>query len=91
MKSSRERELEIENHDLKEQLKNYIPRRRVRRVFKQLKKILEQDIENKNTEYVQTLKDFISIIEKEGSAVAGPEVKDAIEHIIGSYENTNEE
>lgn len=32
-----------ENHDLKEKLQNYIPRRRVRRVFKMLKKILEQD------------------------------------------------
>ena len=30
--------LRIENHDLKEQIQNYIPRRRVRRVFKQFKK-----------------------------------------------------
>ena len=36
-------ELRKENHNLKEQLENFIPRRRVRRVFKQLKKILEQD------------------------------------------------
>lgn len=35
--------LKNENHNLKEQIENYIPRRRVRRVFKQLKKILEQD------------------------------------------------
>ena len=35
--------LKQENHDLKEKLQNYIPRRRVRRAFKLLKEILEQD------------------------------------------------
>lgn len=35
--------LKNENHILKERLKNYIPRRRVRRVYKQLYKILTQD------------------------------------------------
>lgn len=35
--------LKNEVHALNERLENYIPRRRVRRVFKQLKKILEQD------------------------------------------------
>lgn len=34
------KKLRAENHDLKEQIQNYIPRRRVRRVYKQLKKIL---------------------------------------------------
>ena len=33
------KKLRAENHDLKEQIQNYIPRRRVRRVYKQLKKI----------------------------------------------------
>ena len=32
--------LEEENHNLKEQLENYIPRRRVRRVYKMLGNIL---------------------------------------------------
>ena len=32
------KKLRAENHDLKEQIQNYIPRRRVRRVYKQLKK-----------------------------------------------------
>lgn len=35
--------LRSENHILKERLDNYIPRRRVRRVYKQLNKILTQD------------------------------------------------
>lgn len=35
--------LRNENHILKERLENYIPRRRVRRVYKQLRKILIQD------------------------------------------------
>ena len=36
-------DLKNENHILKERLENYIPRRRVRRIYKQVKKILEQD------------------------------------------------
>ena len=32
-----------ENHDLKQKLENYIPRRRVRRIYKQVGKILKQD------------------------------------------------
>lgn len=35
--------LKNENDSLKEQLENFIPRRRVRRIFKMTKKILEQD------------------------------------------------
>ncbi len=90
--SPREKELEKENHDLKEKLENYIPRRRVRRVFKQLKKILEQDVENNNKKYVQTLKEFIYVIEKEGCAVAGQDIKESIEHLLSNYElNTKED
>lgn len=90
--SPRERELENENAELKEKLGSYIPRRRVRRVFKQLKKILEQDINDDNKKYVQTLKEFIYVIEKEGAAVAGQDIKEAIEHLLSSYElNTKEE
>lgn len=36
-------ELKSDNHILKERLENFIPRRRVRRVYKQLYKILTQD------------------------------------------------
>ena len=45
LKRLRNENIETKNeiHILKERLDNYIPRRRVRRVFKQLKKILEQD------------------------------------------------
>lgn len=35
--------LKQENHNLKKQLENFIPRRRVRRVYKMLGKILKQD------------------------------------------------
>lgn len=92
MVSPREKILEQENNELKEKLKSYIPRRRVRRVFKQLKKILEQDIYNDDKKYVQTLKEFINIIEKEGNAVATQKVKEAIEHLLSKYElNTKEE
>lgn len=35
--------LKSDNHILKEKLENFIPRRRVRRVYKQLYKILTQD------------------------------------------------
>ena len=37
------RKLKSDNHILKERLENFIPRRRVRRVYKQLYKILTQD------------------------------------------------
>ena len=46
------RKLKSEVNDLKEQLQSYIPRRRVRRVYKQLRKILEQDIENDSAIYI---------------------------------------
>ena len=36
------KELEKENHNLREQLENFIPRRRVRRVYKMLGDILEE-------------------------------------------------
>lgn len=75
--------LRTENHDLKEQLENYIPRRRVRRVYKQLKTILEADIQNENKESVELLTQFIQKIEKEGPQEAGQEIKAAIERVLG--------
>ena len=45
MKVNKElRRLRAENVEMKEKLDNYIPRRRVRRIFKSLKAILEADI-----------------------------------------------
>ena len=67
---------------LEEQLQNYIPRRRVRRVYKELKKILEQDLENENKQYIDTLKVFIFNIEQKGEQIAGHEIKTAIEHLL---------
>lgn len=80
------RKLKSEVNDLKEQLQNYIPRRRVRRVYKQLRKILEQDIENDSAIYISQLKTFITNIEKNGEAVAGQDIKTAIEHLLSICE-----
>jgi hypothetical protein len=76
--------LEEENHNLKEQLENYIPRRRVRRIYKMLGDILEADTDV--SPHIQTLKRFINKIEKEGKAEAGPEIKTAIEHLLSVRE-----
>ena len=87
MKVNKElRRLRAENVEMKEKLDNYIPRRRVRRVFKSLKAILEADIQDDNKIYLDQLKVFIQKIEKEGPQMAGQEIKTAIEHIIGDYE-----
>lgn len=67
-----------------EQLQNYIPRRRVRRVYKMLGKILEEGT-NINP-HIITLKLFIDKIEKEGKAEAGQEIKTAIEHLLSVRE-----
>lgn len=80
------RKLKSEVNDLKEQLQSYIPRRRVRRVYKQLRKILEQDIENDSAIYIYQLKTFITNIEKNGEAVAGQDIKTAIEHLLSICE-----
>lgn len=73
-----------ENNALKEKLENYIPRRRVRRIYKMLGNILEADTEVKP--YVNTLKEFINKIEKEGKAEAGQEIKRAIEQLLSVRE-----
>ena len=78
------KKLQAENHNLKEKLENYIPRRRVRRIYKMLGNILEADTEVKP--YVNTLKEFINKIEKEGKAEAGQEIKTAIEHLLSVRE-----
>ena len=76
-------ELRKENHDLKEQLEQYIPRRRIRRVYKLLKGILEADIKDDRKKYIDQLTEFIQKIEKEGPQEAGQEIKTAIENLIG--------
>lgn len=78
--------LENEIHDLKEQLQNYIPRRRVRRVFKDLKKILEQDLPVDDGKYLNILKGLMKQIEVNGTAEAGVEIKEALEYILSRYE-----
>ena len=78
------RQLTEENNTLKEQLQNYIPRRRVRRIYKMLGNILEADTDV--SPHIQALKDFINKIEKEGKAEAGQEIKTAIEHLLSVRE-----
>ena len=78
------KELEKENHDLREQLENFIPRRRVRRIYKMLGNRLDENTDT--IFYVTILKDFINKIEKEGKAEAGQEVKTAIEHLLSVRE-----
>ena len=78
------KKLRNENHNIKEQLENYIPRRRVRRVYKMLGDILEADTDV--SPHIQTLKDFINKIEKEGKAEADQEIKSAIEHLLSVRE-----
>ena len=81
--------LTIENIELKEKLTQYIPRRRVRRVYKQLKNILEADHETETKCYINILVDFITKIEKEGPQTAGQEIKTAIEHLISTTDLDN--
>lgn len=76
--------LRAENHNMKEQLENFIPRRRVRRVYKMLGNIL--DFNNNSDEYVKPLVEFTNKIEKEGKAEAGQEIKTAIEHLLSVRE-----
>lgn len=76
--------LRNENHNMKEQLENFIPRRRVRRVYKMLGNILDSNTDT--TKYIEILKEFINKIEKEGKAEAGQEVKTAIEHLLSVRE-----
>lgn len=78
------KQLRAENLNMKEQLKNFIPRRRVRRVYKMLGDILEADTNVKP--YVEVLKEFMNKIEKEGKAEAGQEIKTAIEHLLSVRE-----
>lgn len=59
-----------ENHDLKQKLENYIPRRRVRRIYKQVGKILKQDgitddLEEEFWEELETYKKIAERYERE--------------------------
>ena len=78
------KQLRAENHDMREQLESFIPRRRVRRIYKMLGNILDENTDT--MEYVDILKKFINKIEKEGKAEAGQEIKTAIEHLLSVRE-----
>lgn len=60
-----------ENHDLRQKLENFIPRRRVRRIYKQVEKILKQDgiiddLEDDDVIPKQKVRDKIKELEEEG-------------------------
>lgn len=76
-------ELKNEIHILNERLENYIPRRRVRRAYKVLRNILEADMKDERTEHIEQLRGFVQIIEKSGPILAGQDIKQSIEHLIG--------
>lgn len=80
------RELKNEIHNLNERLENYIPRRRVRRVYKMLRNILEEDMKDERKEAIEHLKSFVQKIEKTESTFAGQDVKRSIEHLLGTIE-----
>lgn len=76
------KELDKENADLVARESIYIPRRRVRRIYKQLKKILMQDFKSPNKGCMDEIKKFINEIEKTGTAVGDQKIKSAIEYLI---------
>lgn len=87
------KKLRVENNDLKQRVQSYIPRRRVRRVYKQLKKILEQDLIEQNYGYINYLKSIINKHEmmkendKSGVIIVDDVMITAIENLIGFYES----
>ncbi len=91
-KDKKIQELNNEINALKEQLKSYIPRRRVRRVYKQLKHILEQDIVGENIGYINYLKALITRYRSKESdtpiIVDEPTIV-AIEHLLGFYDTND--
>lgn len=81
--------LKNENNNLKQKVDSSIPRRRIRRVYKQLKKILEQDISSENEAYINYLKAIVSQY-RNGEYVVSMHINEslivAIEHCLGLIE-----
>ena len=81
-----EKMLRAENLELKEKLSNYIPRRRVRRVFKDLKKILHQDIDEDFNKDIERLKYICHTIEVNDACWCRTPEKKAIEHVLSNFD-----
>lgn len=79
-------ELKNEIHILNERLENYIPRRRVRRAYKVLRNILEADMKDERIEHIENLRKFVQQIEESGSISAGQDIKQSVEHLIGTID-----
>ena len=79
-------ELKNEIHNLNEKLENYIPRRRVRRAYKILRNILEADMKDERTEHINNLRKFVQQIEESGPILAGQNIKQSVEHLIGTID-----
>ena len=85
-------ELKMENNDLKTKLDSYIPRRRVRRIYRELKEILEEGIYDENRKYIYILKTLSHDIETSGGKyVAGYPVKEAIDRLLPLIDLMGEE
>lgn len=76
----------IENNNLKQLLNTSIPRRRVRRVYKQLREILAEGDTEDTKKYIKMLQDFTRKIETDGDQIAGQEIKTAIQHLLSMRE-----
>lgn len=76
----------IENNNLKQLLNTSIPRRRVRRVYKQLREILAEGDTEDTKKYIKILQDFTRKIETDGDQIAGQEIKTAIQHLLSMRE-----
>lgn len=72
----------IENNNLKQLLNTSIPRRRVRRAYKQLREILAEGDTEDTKKYIKILQDFTRKIETDGDQIAGQEIKTAIQHLL---------
>jgi hypothetical protein len=76
----------IQNNNLEQLLKLSIPRRRVRRVYKQLREILAEGDTEDTKKYIKMLQDFTRKIETDGDQIAGQEIKTAIQHLLSMRE-----
>ena len=76
----------MENNDLKVKLQSSIPRRRVRRVYKVLREILEEGSSEQTKLHVKRLQDFVIKIQNEDEQVAGEEIKASIQYLLSMRE-----
>ena len=84
-------ELKMENNILRQQIESGIPRKRIRRIYRELKEILEEGIYDENRKYIYILKTLSHDIEKDGKACVSRPVKEAIDHLLPLIDLTGKE